>query len=87
MSNGRTSVTSVVPEDYKRRVGDVEPSFDHVGGQGTRSARLGTAALVDKFRQEPTSAAWRPTKQTTPMSADQAGEIARLRQENERLRI
>ncbi|WP_446471642.1 IS3 family transposase [Bradyrhizobium archetypum] len=37
---------------------------------------------VDKFRQEPASAAWRPTTQATPMSADQASEIARLRQEN-----
>src|SRR6185437_9826244 len=31
---------------------------------------------VDKHRQEPTSAAWRPTTQTPPMSADQASEIA-----------
>jgi transposase len=42
---------------------------------------------VDKFRREPTSAARRPTTQATPMSADQAAEIARLRQENERLRM
>jgi transposase len=42
---------------------------------------------VDKFRQEPASAAWRPTTQATPMPADQASEIARLRQENERLRM
>jgi transposase len=42
---------------------------------------------VDKFRREPASAAWRPTTQATPMSADQAAEIARLRQENERLRM
>jgi transposase-like protein len=33
------------------------------------------------------SAARRPTTQATPMSADQAAEIARLRQENERLRM
>lgn len=33
------------------------------------------------------SAARRPTTQATPMSADQAAEIARLRQENERLRL
>ena len=42
---------------------------------------------MDKFRQDPASAAWRPTTQATPMSADQASEIARLRQENERLRM
>ena len=42
---------------------------------------------VDKVRQEPPSAAWRPTTQATPTSADQASEIARLRQENERLRM
>ena len=42
---------------------------------------------VDKLRQEPASASWRPTTQATPMSADQASEIARLRQENERLRM
>ena len=42
---------------------------------------------VDKFRQEPASATWRPTTQAAPMPADQASEIARLRQENERLRM
>lgn len=42
---------------------------------------------VDKLRQQPASAAWRPTTQATPMPADQASEIARLRQENERLRM
>ena len=42
---------------------------------------------VDKLRQEPASAAWRPTTQASPMPADQASEIARLRQENERLRM
>ena len=42
---------------------------------------------VDKVRREPTSASRRPTTQATPMSADQASELARLRQENERLRM
>jgi transposase len=42
---------------------------------------------VDKVRQQPASAAGRPTTQPTPMPADQASEIARLRQENERLRM
>jgi transposase len=35
---------------------------------------------VDKLRQEPASAAWRPTSRATPMSADQAYEIARREQ-------
>ena len=42
---------------------------------------------VEKLRLEPASAARRPTTQATPMPADQAAEIARLRQENERLRM
>lgn len=42
---------------------------------------------ADKLRQEPASAASRATTQATPMPADRASEIARLRQENERLRM
>ena len=42
---------------------------------------------VDKSGQEPTSAAWRPTTHAAPIPADEASEIARLRQENERLRM
>ncbi|MGY3697457.1 hypothetical protein ACVIGA_007537 [Bradyrhizobium sp. USDA 3240] len=42
---------------------------------------------VDQVWRKPTSATLRTTTQTTPMSADQASEIARLRQENERLRM
>ncbi|MEH2676498.1 hypothetical protein DXU07_46660 [Bradyrhizobium elkanii] len=42
---------------------------------------------VEKLRQEPAAAARRPTTQATPMPADQAAEIARLREENERLRM
>lgn len=58
-----------------------------VWGQEARSAGLGLRRWVDEFRQEPASAAWRPTTQATPISADQDSEIAWLRQENERLRI
>lgn len=42
---------------------------------------------VDKLRQKPASVALRPTTQARPMSADQASEIALLRQENERPRM
>ncbi|MFB6464081.1 transposase [Bradyrhizobium tunisiense] len=42
---------------------------------------------VDKFRKEPASATRRPTTQAPPMPAGQASEIARLREENEPLRM
>jgi transposase len=42
---------------------------------------------VDKLRKQPASATRRPTTQAAPMPADQAAEIARLRGENERLRM
>ena len=42
---------------------------------------------VDRVRQKPTSAPQHRVAQTPLMSADQASEIARLRQENERLRM
>ena len=40
-----------------------------------------------RMRHEPTAAPRRPTTQAALPSADQAAEIARLRQENERLRM
>ena len=75
-------------EDYKRQAAELVVSSGRsiTSVAKARSARLRSAAL-GKFRQEPTSAAWRPTTQATPMAADQASEIARLRQENERLRM
>ena len=42
---------------------------------------------VEKFAAQPTSAARRTTTQAALPSADQASEIARLRQENDRLRM
>jgi transposase len=42
---------------------------------------------LERLGPEPASATRRPTTQATPTSADQAAEIARLRQENERLRV
>jgi transposase len=76
-------------EDYKRQAVELVVSsgrsITSVGKElGLRDSVL--RRWVDKFRQEPTSAAWRRT-QAPPMSADQASEIARLRQENERLRM
>lgn len=77
-------------EDYKRQA--VESAVSSRRSVTSAAKELGLRdsvprRWVDKFRQEPTSVAWRPTTQATPMSADQAGEIARLRQENERLRM
>jgi transposase len=42
---------------------------------------------VEEVQHEPTSAAQRSITQMTPMSADKELDIARLRQENERLRM
>ncbi|MGY3134014.1 transposase [Bradyrhizobium sp. USDA 4501] len=77
-------------EDYKRQAVELVMSSGRSVPSVAKELGLRDSVLrrwVDKVRQEPTSAAWRPTTQTTPMSADQAAEIARLRQENERLRM
>src|SRR3954452_14956834 len=77
-------------EDYKRQAGELVASS---GRSITAVAKeLGLRARVrrrwvEQFEPQPTSAARRPTTQATPMSADQASEIARMRQENERLRM
>jgi hypothetical protein len=47
----------------------------------------GLRRWVEKLRKEPASATRRPITQAAPMPADQASEIARLREENERLRM
>jgi transposase len=77
-------------EEYKRQAVELVVSsgrsITSVGKElGLRDSVL--RRWVDKAGQQPASAAWRPTTQATPMSADQASEIARLRQENERLRM
>ncbi|WP_456791509.1 IS3 family transposase [Bradyrhizobium sp. USDA 4506] len=77
-------------EDYKRQAVELVMSSGRSVPSVAKEFGLRDSVLrrwVDKVRQEPTSAAWRPTTQATPMSADQAAEIARLRQENERLRM
>ncbi|HUN95229.1 MAG TPA: IS3 family transposase [Bradyrhizobium sp.] len=77
-------------EEYKHQAVDLVVSSGRSVTSVAKELGLRDSVLrrwVDKFRQEPASAAWRPTTQATPMSADQASEIARLRQENERLRM
>lgn len=77
-------------EDYKRQAVELAVSSGRSIGSVAKELGLRDSVLrrwMDKLRQKPTAAAWRPTTQATPMSADQASEIARLRQENERLRM
>ena len=77
-------------EEYKRQAAELVVSSGRSITSVAKELGLRDSVLrrwVDKLRQEPASAAWRPTTQATPMSADQASEIARLRQENERLRM
>jgi transposase len=77
-------------EDYKRQAVELVISSRRSVTSVAKELGLRDSVLrgwVDKVRQEPASAAWRPTTQATPMPADQASEIARLRQENERLRM
>ena len=85
-SRSRRSFT----EDYKRQCAELVVSsgrsITSVGKElGLRNSVL--RRWVEQFAPQPTSAARRPSTQATPMSADQASEIARLRQENERLRM
>jgi transposase len=77
-------------EEYKRQAVELVVSSRRSVTSVAKELGLRDSVLrrwVDRVRQEPASAAWRPTTQATPMSADQASEIARLRQENERLRM
>ena len=77
-------------EEYKRQaVGLVVSSGRSITAVG-KELGLRDSVLrrwVEKLRQEPASATRRPTTQASPMPADQASEIARLREENERLRM
>ncbi|BBB96655.1 MULTISPECIES: transposase [Bradyrhizobium] len=77
-------------EEYKRQAVELVVSSLRSVTSVPKELGLRDSVLrrwVDKFRQEPASAAWRLTTQATSMSADQASDIARLRQENERLRM
>jgi transposase len=79
-------------DDYKRRAVDLVASSGRSIGSvakelGLRDSVLRRWVELRGTGREPTAAARRPTTQATPMPADQASEIARLRQENERLRM
>ncbi|ANW00214.1 transposase [Bradyrhizobium icense] len=77
-------------EDYKRQAAELVGSSGRSITSVAKELGLRESVLrrwVEQFGPQPTSAARRPTTQATPMSADQASEIARLRQENERLRM
>ncbi|MBB4373019.1 transposase [Bradyrhizobium sp. cir1] len=77
-------------EEYKRHAIELVVSSRRSVTSVAKELGLRDSVLrrwADKLRQEPASAEWRPTMQPTPMSADQASEIARRRQENERLRM
>jgi transposase len=77
-------------EDYKRQCAELVVSSGRSITAVAKELGLRDSVLrrwVEQLAPQPTSAARRPTTQATPMSADQASEIARLRQENERLRM
>jgi transposase len=69
-------------EEYKRQAAELVVSsgrsITSVGKElGLRDSVL--RRWVEKLRQEPAAAAWRPTTQAPLLPADQAAEIARLR--------
>ena len=77
-------------EEYKRQAVELVVSSRRSITSVAKELSLRDSVLrrwVDKLRKEPASATWRPTTQAAPMPADQASEIARLREENERLRM
>jgi transposase len=77
-------------EDYKRQAVELAVSSGRSITSVAKELGLRDSVLrrwVEQFAPQPTSAAWRSTTQAPPMLADQASEIARLRQENERLRM
>ena len=77
-------------EEYKRQAAELVVSSGRSITSVCKELGLRDSVLrrwVDKLRKEPALAARRPTTQATPMPADQAAEIARLRAENERLRM
>jgi transposase len=77
-------------EEYKRQAVELVVSSGRSIMSVAKELGLRDSVLrrwVEKLGQQPTAAARRPITQATPTSADQASEIARLRQENERLRM
>ena len=79
-------------DDYKQQAAELVGSSGRSVGSVAKELGLRDSVLrrwVEKagMRQEPMAATRRPTTQAALPSADQAAEIARLRQENERLRM
>jgi transposase len=77
-------------EDYKQQAVDLVVSSGRSVTSVAKELGLRDSVLrrwVERLGREPPAVARRPIAQATPMSADQAAEIARLRQENERLRM
>jgi transposase len=79
-------------DDYKQQAVDLVASsgrsiWSVAKELGLRDSVLRRWVEQRGVRREPTAAAWRPTTQATLPSADHAAEIARLQQENERLRM
>jgi transposase len=77
-------------DDYKRQAVDLVMSSGRSVTSAANEPNLRDSVLrrwVDKARLEPTAATQRPITQAPLMSADQASEIAKLRQENERMRV
>lgn len=79
-------------DDYKRQAVDLVASSSRSIGSVAKELGLRDSVLRRWVEQrgagrEPTAASWRPTTQATLPSADHAAEIARLQQENERLRM
>jgi transposase len=77
-------------EDYKRQAVELVVSNGRSVTSVAKELGLRDSVLrrwVERLGREPTAAARRPMTQATPTSADQAAEIARLRHENERLRM
>ena len=79
-------------DDYKRQAVDLVTSSGRSIGSVAKELGLRDSVLRRLVEQrgagrEPTAAARRPTTQATLPSADHAAEVARLKRENERLRM
>jgi transposase len=79
-------------DDYKQQAVDLVASSGRSIGSVARELGLRDSVLRRWVEQrgigrEPTAASRRPSTQATLPSADHAAEIARLQQENERLRM
>ena len=78
-------------EDYKHQAVELVVSSGRSVGSVAKDSGCGIQSCGAGWRggvgQEPTAASRRPPTQAALPSADQASEIARLRQENERLRM